>query len=158
MNPQNEKMNTINNYRPARLAVLAVLLLVTVGSLVSLSAAANAKPKALITIAQLAGPWQVSIVGNTGCGISSMMLSVTLNSSGTGTGTLTGHSGCGNSSGPQTFSIISLNGNGSGTAGLSCGSDCAWTFAIQVAPNRQTFSVVDLTDPNQYLAGTAVKQ
>jgi hypothetical protein len=159
MNPKNEKNNTTNNHRrPVQLAVLAVLMLVTVGSLVTLSAAANAKPKALITVAQLAGPWQVSIVGNTGCGISSMMLDVKLNSSGTGTGTLTGHSGCGDSSGPQTFTIISLNGNGTGTAGLSCGSDCAWTFTIQVAPNKQVFSVVDLTDPSQYLAGTSVKQ
>ncbi len=156
---KNEKNNTINNHRqPVRLAVLAVLLLATVGSLVTLGAAANAKPKPLITVAQLAGPWQISVVGNTGCGISSIMLDVKLNSSGTGTGTLTGHSGCGDSSGPQTFTIISLNSNGSGTAGLTCGSGCGWTFDIQVSPDRQVFNLVDLTDPSQYLAGTAVKQ
>jgi hypothetical protein len=159
MNPKSQKVNTMNYHRqPARLAVLAVLLLVTVGSLVTFSAAADAKVKPLITLAQLAGPWQVSVVGNTGCGFSSLLFDVTLNASGTGTATLIGHSGCGDSNNSQTFTINSLNSNGSGTAGLTCGAGCGWTFAIQVAPNKQVFNLVDVTDPSQYLAGAAVKQ
>jgi hypothetical protein len=72
-------------------------------------------------------------------------------------GTLVGNSGCGPSSGTQTFTIVSLNSNGSGIAGLSCGSDCGWTFNIQVSPNKQVFNMVDVTDPGNYPAGSAVQ-
>jgi hypothetical protein len=60
--------------------------------------------------------------------------------------------------GPQTFNIISLNSNGSGTAGLTCGTGCGWTFAIQVAPDRSSFNMVDVTDPGNFLEGTAIHQ
>jgi hypothetical protein len=144
--------------RSVRAAFLAVLVLITISSLATLSAAADAKAKRLITVAQLAGPWQIGIVGNTGCGFSSLLVDVTLNASGTGTASLTGHSGCGDNTSSQTFKINSLNSNGTGTAGLTCGSGCGWNFIIQVAPNKQVFNLVDVTDPSQYLAGTAAKQ
>src|ERR1035438_3978272 len=81
--------NTMNNHRqPARLAVLAVLLLATVGSVVTLSSAQE-RVKPAITFAQLAGPWQIAIVGNTGCGVSSLVFTGTLNASGTAVGDLT---------------------------------------------------------------------
>ena len=113
-------------------AVLALLLTVTVVAAVSVSAAESPKPLTPILISQLAGPWQ----------------------------TLTGSSaGCGQATTTQTFQIISLNGNGSGVAGLTCGSGCGWTFNIQVSPNRQVINLVDVTDPaGNVLAGTAVKQ
>lgn len=82
----------------------------------------------------------------------------TMNSSGVATGTLTGSSGCGPSSNTQTFTITGLAANGSGTAGLTCGPGCGWTFNIQVSPNKQVINLVDVTDPNNWLAGTAVKQ
>jgi hypothetical protein len=159
MNPKNEKRNTMNNHcQPARLAVFAVLLLATVGSLVTVSAAANANTP--ITVAQLAGPWQFAIVGNTGCGVSSLLFTGTLNASGTAVGTLTGASGgCAPSTSTQTFTILSLNANGSGTAALSCGTGCGWNFDIQVAINRQIFNLVDVVNGGaNVLAGTAVKQ
>jgi hypothetical protein len=158
MKSQNE-LNTINHHRqPVRLAVFATLLLVVVASLATFGAAADGKTKAPISVAQLAGPWQISLVGNTGCGISTLLFTGTFNSGGVASGTLTGNSGCGPSSGTQTLTITSLNSNGSGTAGLSCGSDCGWTFNIQVSPNKQVFNLVDVTDPGNYLAGSAVKQ
>jgi hypothetical protein len=158
MNPKNEKGNTMKNHRqPGRLAVLAVLLLVTVGSLVTLSAAqAKMSP---ITIAQLAGPWQIALIGTTGCGSSSLLFTGTLNSSGTAVGTLIGSSGCGlEGTSTQTLTIRSLGANGSGVANLTCGSNCGWDFFIQVSPNKQVFNLVDLDASNNYLGGTAVKQ
>ena len=143
-----------------RKVVLALLLAVTVAAVVPVSAAQNVKVRPAITVAQLAGPWQIAVVGNTGCGVSSLLFTGTLNASGTATGTLTGSSaGCGPGSSTQTFTITSLSSNGSGTAGLTCGSGCGWTFSIQVSPNKQVFNLVDVTDPaGNILAGTAVKQ
>ena len=71
-----------------------------------------------------------------------------------------GHTaGCGDSvTTGNTFTITSLTANGTGTAGLTCGTGCGWTFAIQVAPDRSTFNLVDLTDPNNFLEGVAVHQ
>jgi hypothetical protein len=111
-----------------------------------------------ITMGQLAGPWQIALVGNTGCGQTALLFSGSLNASGTATGTLTGSSGCGSSSSPrQTFTITSLNANGSGTANLTCGSGCGWNFDIQVAANGQTFDLVDVANGGaNVLAGTAI--
>jgi hypothetical protein len=139
-------------------AVLALLLVATITLAPITASAQNANGAPPITISQLAGPWQVAVVGNTGCGISSLLFTGTLNSSGVATGTLTGNSGCGPSSNTETFAINSLNANGSGTAGLTCGAGCGWTFNIQVNPTRQVMNLVDVTDPSNYLAGTAVKQ
>jgi hypothetical protein len=161
MNAHTQNGNTTQYRRQsARFALLAVLLLATVGSLVTLSAAQDVKAKPAITIAQLAGPWQIGIVGNTGCGESSMIFTGTLNTSGVAVGTLTGNSAaCGPSTSSQTFTITSLSTNGSGTAGLTCGAGCGWTFYIQVSPNKQVFNLVDVTDVNgNNLGGTAVKQ
>ncbi|PYX32388.1 MAG: hypothetical protein DMG80_08435 [Acidobacteria bacterium] len=141
--------------KSTRFAVLGLLLLATVGSLVGVSAAAPP-----ITIAQLAGPWQVAVTGNTGCGVSSLLYNGKLDSIGHSTGTLTGSSaGCGSSTTTETFNILTLNGNGSGTAGLTCGAGCGWVFNIQVSRNKQVINMVDVHDGgSNVLAGTAVKQ
>lgn len=142
-------------------AVAFALLLVTTTTFfpsVSWSQAAKAQPQ--ITIAGLAGPWQLVLVGNTGCGTTSILFTGTLNSSGVATGTLTGSSGCGVTSTTQTFTINSLNANGSGTANLTCGSGCGWDLTIQVNPARNVMNLVDVSasNPGNYIAGTAVKQ
>jgi len=141
--------------KSTRFAVLRLLLLATVGSLVGVSAAALP-----ITIAQLAGPWQVAVTGNTGCGVSSLLYNGKLDSIGHSTGTLNGSSaGCGSSTTTETFNILTLNGNGSGTAGLTCGAGCGWVFNIQVSRNKQVINMVDVHDGgSNVLAGTAVKQ
>ena len=140
--------------RSTRIAVQALFLLVIVGSLVGVSAAAPP-----ILISQLAGPWQIAVSGNTGCGVSALLYNGTLNTSGQSTGTLTGSSaGCGGSTTTQTFNILTLNGNGSGTAGLTCGSGCGWKFNIQVSRNKQVINLVDVSDGGaNVLSGTAVK-
>jgi hypothetical protein len=145
----------ITHRKSTRLAVLGLLVLATVGSLVGVSAAAPP-----ITIAQLAGPWQIAVVGNTGCGVSSLLYNGKLNSTGQSTGTLTGSSaGCAPSTTTETFNILSLNGNGSGTAGLTCGSGCGWTFNIQVSRDKLVINLVDVVNGgSNVLAGTAVKQ
>jgi hypothetical protein len=145
----------ITHRKSTRLAVLGLLVLATVGSLVGVSAAATP-----ITIAQLSGPWQIAIVGNTGCGVSSMLYNGRLNSIGQSTGTLRGSSaGCGSSTTTETFNILSLNGNGSGTAGLTCGAGCGWVFNIQVSRDKLVINLVDVVDGgSNVLAGTAVKQ
>lgn len=150
---------TMKHYRqPARFALSSVLMLVVLTSLVTFGTAAEVKTKPPITIAQLKGPWQVAVVGNTGCGISSLLYNGTLDGQGKSSGTLTFNSGCGLSTTAETFDILSLKSDGSGTAGLTCGSGCGWVFNIQVSPNRQVMNMVDVTDANNWLAGSAVKQ
>lgn len=60
----------------------------------------------------------------------------------------------------QTFTIDSLSSNGSGTAGLSCGSGCGWVFRIQVAPNHQIANLTDVDTANPYNTptGTMIRQ
>ena len=150
---------TMNGYRQsARVALSALILLGSTMWLGTFCVAADGKAKSGITVSQLAGPWQVAVVGNTGCGISSLLFTGALNAQGKATGTLTFNSGCGLSTTTETFAINSLRRNGSGTAGLTCGSGCGWTFNIQVNPAKLVINLVDVTDPNNWLAGPAVKQ
>ncbi len=135
-----------------------MLLLVVLTSLVTFGAAADVNAKSGITVSQLAGPWQIAVVGNTGCGISSLLFTGTLNAQGKSTGTLTFNSGCGLSTTTESFDILSLKQDGSGTAGLTCGSSCGWTFNIQVNRAKLVINLVDVTDPNNWLAGTAIRQ
>ncbi len=112
-----------------------------------------------IVTADLTGAWQVAIYGQGGCGIGSTLVTFTLNSSGVANNaTETSHTvGCGNSTSTgNTFTIQSLNSDGSGTAGLTCGAGCGFNFKIQVSPDRSVFNLVDVSDPGNFLAGTAV--
>lgn len=143
-------------FRKAGIAV-SVLLLAA-----NLSATAQAADTEAVSIAQMAGTWRLAVSGFTGCGSSSMLFDVTLNSSGVGTnGVLTQHGSCGDSviTG-QSFHITSLASNGSGTANFSCGTGCGWNLTIQVSRNRQVFNLVDVdpVNPGNYIAGTGVRQ
>ena len=112
-----------------------------------------------ITRADLAGPWVATLVGFTGCGQHAMHVAINLNNAGSGTATITNHGQCGNSvQAGQTFNIISLNTNGTGTAGLSCGTGCGWTLRFQVSPDRSIMNLVDVEpiNPGNFLAGVAV--
>ena len=109
----------------------------------------------------LSGPWFITLVGDTGCGASTMLATGTLDNFGNGTFTLHGHSGCGNTTSTEKFSVLTMNANGSGTASLSCNNNngCGWQFKIQVAPDRTVFSLVDITDVGtNLLMGTAIHQ
>jgi hypothetical protein len=123
--------------------------------------AINNSTAAEIVKANLAGAWQVALYGQGGCGVGSTLVTFTLNASGVANNAAeTGHTaGCGDThTTGNTFTIQSLNANGSGTAGLSCGVSCGFTFKIQVAPDRSTFNLVDVSDPNNFQIGTAIHQ
>jgi hypothetical protein len=116
----------------------------------------------LITMSQLEGPWTVNLIGNTGCGWTSLLVTFTLGPAGHSTATYQSHTaGCGDGTTTDVqFVVQTVNANGSGTANLSCGPSCGWQFNIQVAPNREVFSLVDVDPANggNYLSGTAIRQ
>lgn len=151
-----------SNFRAGRIAVLAVLVLATMVSAVTLSFAADhQKPQPLVTLASLKGSWAGSFYGQTGCGVGTTYLTFTLDANGNGRGTAKEAfhtAGCGDGSGTYDFVISSLNANGSGSAGLSCGSGCGFTLMIQVSKNHQVMTLVDVTDPDNYLEGTVIHQ
>jgi hypothetical protein len=137
-----------------RLAWIAAFSFVTI---ISLSTASWATGN--IVKSDLTGTWQIALRGTTGCGFASMLANATLNSTGSGTASLQTHGACGDSSlTGVSFTINTLKTNGSGTAGLACGIGCGWTFDIQVAPDRNTFSLVDVSsaNPGNFLEGVAV--
>lgn len=142
--------------QPARFVLLFVLTIAAVASLVTAGHATGNVNKG-----DLAGAWVVSLTGNTGCGLGTIQANFVLSGTGTGTATVTTHAQCSDSvlTG-QTFTVLTISPNGSGTANLSCGTGCGWDFNIQVAPDRSTFSLVDVsaTNPGNYLAGVAVHQ
>ena len=147
----------------ASLAMAAVLTAVAITTSMHTAGALHAQEyRPAITMAHLQGPWQMTLIGNTGCGFSSMLVNVTLDATGSGMATSTGHSsGCpdGQVAG-LPFVIQTLHANGSGTANLSCGAGCGWEFNIQVAPGRQIFNLVDVdpANPGNFLEGTAIRQ
>jgi hypothetical protein len=142
--------------KPARIVFLIVLCLVTIVSVAKLS-----KATGVIGKEDLAGPWQIALQGNTGCGSNALLWTGTLNASGVGTGTLVSHStGCANSSSTESFTITSLSSNGSGKATLACGTGCGWDLTIQVSPDRTTMNLVDVDplNPLNTPAGMGVHQ
>jgi len=151
----------------ASMSLAAVLVAVAITTAMHTSGALYAQRdvverEAPIRLHEMAGSWQVTLIGNTGCGITSMLVNVTLNSVGSGTVNSVGHTaGCGNGqSSGNPFAIETLNADGSGTANLSCGAGCGWEFNIQVDRNRQIFNLVDVftANPGNFLEGTAIRQ
>jgi len=152
----NQNQRHLHLPRPARAALLAVLSLAVIVMLPTQSSATGNVVKA-----DLAGAWQVTLYGQGGCGVGTTVVNFTLNSSGSATNaTEKSHSvGCGDTTSTgNTFTIQTLNSNGGGTASLSCGIGCGFTFSIQVSPDRSTFNLVDITDPNNFLMGVAIHQ
>jgi hypothetical protein len=117
------------------------------------------RPK--LKLADLAGSWAISLGGNTGCGLSTLYVTLDLDATGSGSARTRGSStGCPPGDDPaEPFEISSLNPDGSGTANLSCGPGCGWAFIIQV-PNEttDTFTLVDIENPNNVLVGTAARK
>jgi hypothetical protein len=114
-----------------------------------------------ITIGNFAGHWQMTVIGQTSCGFGTTVYTVTLNASGSGTAAGTYHSVCGDSAtGTVAFKILSVNSHGSGTANLSCGTDCGWSLKVQLSPDHTVFNLVDVDpqNPQNFIEGTAVKQ
>jgi hypothetical protein len=145
-----------NRRKFARLVIPVALCLVVAIAMVKRSSASIGN----INKADLSGQWVVTLYAQTGCGVGTSQVNFTLNAAGVSTAATNKlHNSCGDSTTTgNTFTITSLNTNGSGTAGLTCGTGCGWTFNIQVSPDRSTFTLVDLTDPLNFLEGTAVHQ
>jgi hypothetical protein len=146
-----------------KLVLLTAVCLVLIVSVVKHSTASIGS----ITKSDLAGNWQMTLLGNTGCGLSAMLVTFTMNAGTATNATITSHvinptATCpdGAVSTGNTFSIDTLSSNGSGTAGLTCGASCGWTFHIQVAPDRSIINLVDVAtfNPNNLLQGTAIHQ
>lgn len=126
------------------------------------SATLSSEPAVAASKAPLAGKWTAVLSGNTGCGITSMYVTITLNAAGVGTATTVGHStGCANGTTTgNTFNIVSLGADGQGTAGLSCGVSCGWVFKIQVSADENMMLLTDVepTNPNNTPTGVAIRQ
>ena len=137
-----------------------------VGALSVLASAAVVTPSEAsigkVSKGDLSGAWQMTLVGNTGCGLTAYLVNFTLDGNGLATdATITTHAQCGdNVLSGQTFQVQSMSSNGSGSANLSCGPSCGFQLRIQVSPDRGMFNVVDVApeNPGNYLAGTAVHQ
>jgi hypothetical protein len=123
-----------NHCQLARLASLVVLSLVVVVATTTPSSATGN-----IVKADLSGAWQMTIIGQTGCGFGTTLYTFTLNASGSSSN-VTGiyhTAGCGDgTSSGNMFTIQSLHADGSGTANLTCGTGCGWNLNIQVSPDR----------------------
>ena len=130
--------------KPARIFAGAL----TAAAIASLCQVSTSYATGTIGKDDLSGPWAITLIGDTGCGSTSMLATGPLDTTGNSTTT-------------EDFKIITLSPNGSGTAGLTCNNkqNCGWTFAIQVAPDRSVFNLVDISDvENNRLQGTAVHQ
>jgi len=134
---------------------LAFLALLTVGTFVSLviPAAAGA-----ITVSQLAGSWQATLVIDGGCGQGTKLVVFKLNSTGAGSAAALYHTpACGNNSQAGTIQITALGPEGAGTAQLIFGSTI-FNFYIQVSRNIQVFNMVDIYDSGNYEEGSAIRR
>jgi hypothetical protein len=115
-------------------------------------------------VSALEGDWVATLSGNTGCGISSALVTFHLDAQGVGAGTakITGHStGCRDKvTRGLDFNIIRLGPHGKGKAGLSCGPGCGWLFDFQANRTNDIMALTDVepTNPNNTLTGMAIKQ
>jgi hypothetical protein len=111
-----------------------------------------------IQLSQLAGSWQATLNLHGGCGWGTKLVRFSLNSSGSGSAVGYYHTQtCANNAEYGTMTILSLLSDGSGTAQLNF-SGAVFNFYIQVSPNTQIFNMVDISDPNNYEEGSAIRQ
>ena len=147
-------------HQPARILSLFALSLVALAFQSTSSYAQNSIAPPSVTLGNLSGVWVVSLTGVTGCGQVAMRVLADLNSSGTTSDAslITHSSECGNGTATEAFEITSLQSSGTGNAHLSCGEGCGWDFDIQVEPGNNAFTLVDVTNGQNYLEGTAVRK
>jgi hypothetical protein len=140
-------------------------LLFSIGILAGLTPLrASADTSDTLTVASLKGTWQLSFMGITGCGFSTMVSTVVLDDTGTGK-VLSSQShtaGCGDaiSTTQVPFTISHLNADGSGTGNLSCGPGCGWNLIVQVSENGQVLTAIDVdpVNPGNFVSIVAVKR
>jgi hypothetical protein len=111
-------------------------------------------------VSELAGSWTATLSGFNGCGNAGIQFTGTVASTGLGTGTLIQHASCANTVvNNVSFNILTLNGNGTGTANLSCGVDCGYNLSIQVSADRRVMNLIDVSsaNPGNFLSGVAIR-
>ena len=118
-----------------------------------------------LTVASLKGTWQLSFMGITGCGFTTMVETAVLDAAGVGkVTTAQSHTArCGDSittTASFPFTISHLNADGSGTGNLSCGPGCGWNLIVQVSQNAQVFTAIDVdpVNPGNFVSITAVRR
>lgn len=118
-----------------------------------------------LTVAALQGTWQLSFMGITGCGFTTMVETAVLDAAGAGkVTTAQSHTaGCGDSISTTAsfpFAISHLNPDGSGTGNLSCGPGCGWNLIVQVSQNAQMFSAIDVdpVNPGNFVEVIAIRR
>jgi hypothetical protein len=144
--------------RFARLLVYAAVFSLVTALALSVPSSATGN----VVTADLAGNWQMTVIGETGCGFGTTLYTFTLSAGGVATNVSgVSHSACGTGSfSGDSFTVLTLSANGSGTAGLTCGTGCGWNLNIQVAPDRSTFTVIDVSaaNPGNFIQGVAIHQ
>jgi hypothetical protein len=149
-----------NAYNSKSTLLLAVALLAVAAIAVPFAMAADKNAAPPITVAQLAGPWFVEFSSYAACGNGTHLLIFTLNSTGTADDFADTYNttGCGQGQHhSQTFTIETLNSDGTGTATFS-NNGTPLTFKIQVNTAVNLISLVDVTNADQIWSGAAVKQ
>lgn len=145
--------------RPTRkIANFVVAMLALTFSVVQFSAA-QGQPKAQDTIAQMKGTWTATLSGYTGCGETTLITTFTLDATGNGTqsAAIEHTLGCGDINlAGQIVQIQSFNADGSGFMAFGCGSGCGFGFYIQVEKNKQVFNLAPQLVVGNILAGVAV--
>lgn len=111
---------------------------------------------------QLAGTWGATLVGYTACGPTTMYAVFTLDTTGqtlAGSFRIQTHSsGCADSisySGEVYIRDVSTGNEG---LGYLAGPNGVWNVKIQVDSGLRLFSMVDVSDPNSFVQGVAIRQ
>ena len=143
-------------------------LLFSIGILLGITPL-RASAEDALTVASLRGTWQLSFMGITGCGFSTMVETAVLDATGVGKVTTAQshtqgtNAGCGDASTPNAgypFTISHLNPDGSGNGNLSCGPGCGWELIVQVSENGQMFTAIDVDprNPGNFVQIVAVRR
>jgi hypothetical protein len=140
-------------------------VVVSIGILAGITPMRASADDAALTVASLKGTWQLSFMGITGCGFTTMVETAVLDATGVGkVTTAQSHTaGCGDSISTTAsfpFTINHLNSDGSGTGNLSCGPGCGWNLIVQVAQNAQMFTAIDVdpVNPGNFVEIVAVRR
>lgn len=142
---------------PNQVAAARLRLLMTFSLLFLFGVSTPSFATGNIVKSDLKGTWRIALRGSTTCGFVSMLATVTLGTTGSGTGTLQIHGECGDQTlTPQTFTVKTLAINGTGKATLTCGPSCVWTFDIQVAEDRSKFNLVNVLGAGVFLEGVGI--
>jgi len=145
----------------AVMAALAIAVILCTASMFS-AAEDGASVRPAFNLGQLKGTWTASLSGVTGCGVTTLQTTFTLDATGNGTQTsATQHTvGCGDIDlSGQFVQIQQFNPDGSGFIALGCGSGCGFGFYIQVVKaGPQAFNLAPQAVPGNFLSGVALRK